>query len=188
MKNKKPDSVKFIIHSVVFALMFLAFLHAFEPVIAPDPREPEVRALAKTLVVVPPETLQERFVSSEKPTLLFVYASWCGYCQQVLPYLLQLKEEGRLDHVNPLFLSLDGDKRKLAIYLVHAEYANKYTHYIIPEWNGDATRDALQKLGSRFNGAIPYIALFNKDKPVAEILGLAKGDRLQKLLQHADKK
>jgi thiol-disulfide isomerase/thioredoxin len=181
--KSKPDSVKFIIHAVVWSLLALALLNSFAPVIAPDEREPEVRAVIKSIIVVPPETLAQRFATSEKPTLLFVYASWCPYCRQVLPYLLHLQDTGALAQVNPLFLSLDGDKRPLAIYIVHAEYAGRYTPYIISQWQGDAVKQSLQQLGSNYRGAIPYIALFDKEKLIGEISGMPGETQLQNLLQ-----
>jgi len=187
MEKKKPDSVKFVIYAVVWALLILALMHAYQPVIAPDPREPEMQALMQNTVTLPPEELRQRFATSEKPTFLFVYASWCGYCQQVLPHLLKLQDTGALAHVNPLFLSLDGDKRKLAKYLVHTEYADRFTPYIIPEWSGYAVKESLANLGGGFTGAIPYIALFDKEKLVAEISGMPTGPDLQNLLQQAGK-
>lgn len=185
MSNKpKRDNVKFLFHTVVWALLIMAFLHTIKPLITPpDPREPEVRALMQEMITVSPAEVKARLESSTKPTLLFIYASWCGYCRQIMPELMEMEKAGKFAHLNLFFLSIDSERRKPAIYLVHSNYAKRFTPYIIKEWQGGSVLgNALQALGSSYDGAIPYIALFNKNKIIAELAGQPAPGVLQNLL------
>jgi thiol-disulfide isomerase/thioredoxin len=108
-----------------------------------------------------------------KPTLMVMYASWCGYCKFLLPVISSLKKEGKLEGIRLYFISIDKDKRELAAYLLKHDYNKIFTPQILNRTGEQTLTDLLISKGSNFNGPIPYSIIFNgQGKIVAEYLGL----------------
>lgn len=158
MKKISDRDLSFLIKAAAFSLLFLAFLHVISPLI--DPNRDQITAATNALVPLSSSELSLRLSNDEgRPALLFIYASWCGYCKQVMPEILQLMRDKKLDGVNTVFLSLDDRRRSLGQYIFTHAYGGLYTPYIYQK--GQSLVGLLGSRGSSFTGAIPYIAVFD---------------------------
>lgn len=120
-----------------------------------------------------------------KATLMVFYASWCSYCKQLIPDILSLQKEGKLDNVELFFLSVDKDKTELAGYLLKHSYDNFFTPYILERNGEEALESMLMKKGHLYSGGLPYTVIFdNKGNVSSAIRGLtSKKNILDKVAQ-----
>ncbi len=150
----------FILNAFVIALVVLAVMHTVKPYL--DPKVAEIAVLERQFVVMDADRVVDKLQSlSGKPTMLVVYASWCGYCRQMLPDIIALMRVGALDDFNSVFLSRDWEPKKLAAYLIHSEYERLVTPYLLAPKNDDALKLALARTGSQYSGGIPYVGYFD---------------------------
>lgn len=121
-----------------------------------------------------------------KPTLIYIYASWCPYCRTVTPFLKQQLDIGTFRNFNVLFFSIDVNHSRLGHYLAENGLENQVTPYLVRQSGVNDIVTHLQRNGFSFEGGIPFIALLNKDgKIVAEFSGMPDNDRLTDALQDA---
>jgi thiol-disulfide isomerase/thioredoxin len=183
MVKKKPDNVKFLIHAVLWTFLISALIQAYVPLLLPKIPEETMQTVINRMAELSPQAVTEKLTVAEKPVLLFVYASWCSYCREALPELLKIQEEGKMKGVEPIFLSIDEDRRKLAAYLIRSHYTERFTSYVMaPDQKGWPLIRALEGLSSHYNGGLPYIALFRNGKPDFELSGGPDETDLQNLL------
>jgi thiol-disulfide isomerase/thioredoxin len=106
----------------------------------------------------------ETFLAKDKAArqFVFVYASWCGACHQVMPYVLRALE-GKKD-ISAFFISLDKDPKKLAIYLAEPELQGKFTPYLINPSEKSALAAMLKQRDATYTDAIPFLAIFKHGK------------------------
>lgn len=168
--------VQFVLNAFGIALLVLALMFAFLPYMEGGSEQDSkaYRAMDARIVVVPLEQV-ERFVRPKqgKPVMLVLYASWCPYCHVEIPTILEMMAEHSLDHLSPVFLSLDKQPRQLSKYLIRNGFDSVIDPYMVEDTLFGSLSDSLQVTGSRFKGAIPYVAFFDNDgKIVAELFGL----------------
>jgi hypothetical protein len=99
----------------------------------------------------------------KKPTLIFLYASWCSNCAPVGQALLEMKKNHKLDDVNTVFISLDEKPVEMARYFVTNGYYAEFTPYMFQPHVPHGLEQALVIAGSRYDGGIPYAGLFGGD-------------------------
>lgn len=134
----------------------------------------EIREFTGKIIPLPVAKIADAIESADgKPTLMVIYASWCGYCKFLLPGISTLKKEGKLEGVHLYLISTDEDETDLARYLLSHDYDKVFTPQILRRTGEQRLTDLLISKGSNFNGAIPYSIIFNgKGKLVAEFPGL----------------
>lgn len=116
------------------------------------------------------ETLSADIANTqEKPLLLFVYTSWCPYCHKMYPIL----NEAALTQTDLKFsaISIDKDRAAIANYLATQKPSGLVPHTINDPFEQVEFINALQREKLRFNGGIPFLAVFYKGKPIAEVPG-----------------
>lgn len=161
MQKFSERDISFLFKAVAFSLLFMAFLHTISPLI--NPNRDGITEVSNSLVPLNAKELQLRFTDNGgKPTMLFIYTSWCGYCKQMVPELAQLMRDGQLDDYNVIMLSLDQKRRELGEYLLANHYAGLFTPYIFPLEDRPSLVRMLDANGSLFRGAIPYMAVFDR--------------------------
>ena len=172
---------QFLFNTFVISLLVMALLFAFEPYIETnvDPKKEIIAQLDHQIVTIYPADLN-KFVKSEsgKPVMLVMYASWCGYCKKVMPFLVDMVKNHEIDMVDTKFVSIDDQPRLLSRYLVHKEYDNVFTPYRLSR---DLLRgsyaDFIYSSGSHFRGSIPYIGFFDKQgKLISDASGVVEKD------------
>ncbi len=120
-----------------------------------------------------------------KPSLMLIYASWCSYCKFLIPDILSLRHEGKLDNINVFFLSIDKDKSELANYLLKYNYDKEFTPYIIKNGGQDELEIMMINKNRYYNG-VPYTIIFNDDgKIISTIAGSTSKNWLRTKLQQA---
>lgn len=186
-KMKQPTSrdFQFLFNAIVYGLLALAILQAYGPYFFPDPKAEDIKAFNRKIIPIHPAEIPPLLQRTDgKPTMLVIYASWCTWCRKTMPEIVALVRKHRLDYLSPLFISVDERSDQLASYLVHQDYAGGFTPYRVQSALADGLPHALQRMGSQFEGGIPYIAFFDaQGKPVAEFLGMVDKDTLLKTAQ-----
>lgn len=97
-----------------------------------------------------------------KPTLMVFYTSWCPYCKILMPNIIDLKSNGKLDDMNLIFLSVDKDKNKLSTYILQHNYDKHFTPYIILPDEEQKLKNIIVNKGAHYTRAIPYSLFFDK--------------------------
>lgn len=113
-----------------------------------------------------------------KPQIVFVYASWCPFCKRQFSALHQMEGAIGADAFTVHHISVDDDVYALAQYLTTTygvEAARSFAPYHVAKSERSAFTAALQRQGGTSNGAIPYIALFDKQGVLAkQFVGLTR--------------
>lgn len=163
MPKKNDKQFSFIINAFVIALMALAVMHTIKPYIEPpDPLKPQIMEYAASASLLKPDAIPALMASaSGRPTLLVVYASWCGYCRIKMPEIVSLMREGKFAHVEVVFLSIDKSPVKLAEYLVHAGFYQDIVPYIVTNGYFHSLSDTLRNIGSAYRGSIPFMEIYD---------------------------
>lgn len=120
-----------------------------------------------TIQHIDAEALNNAIISADKPTLLFVYASWCPYCQQQFPVISEIKEQYS-DRVNIIGLSTDRSDEALANFLAQKPQPLAFSPYRVKTEHGAGFQDWLRGKGGNFRG-VPYSILFSTDGSIMEI-------------------
>jgi thiol-disulfide isomerase/thioredoxin len=121
----------------------------------------------------------------ELPVILFVYASWCNFCHNMLPVIDQYYAK-QSDKIKVVAISIDENPKKLEYYFSH-----KVIPLNIPALNVSNTDEVtkiarmLSKKGLQFTGSIPYMAVFYQQTPVAQTTGFVEPDKLKDILDGA---
>jgi len=186
MKQYGKD-IKFLYWTLVGSLFFMAFLHILNPLIqppAPDmPPQEKIEAAAKKVVTIRASEVAAMLRNNQnKPTLVYVYASWCGFCRQVMPSLINLARNQQLGDLNLLFLSIDNRHLKLATYLAQYDYQNDFTPYMVKGSAVNSLENVLSATGATYRGAIPYMAVVSPTgRVLGEEIGLVTSSRIRDL-------
>jgi thiol-disulfide isomerase/thioredoxin len=151
----------------------------------PNQRPPAVlteegRAITLT-DYAPAQLAADIAATDEKPLLLFVYTSWCPYCHKMFP--LFNAEAARSDDMRFLAISTDRDRAALRNYLA-AQQPVHVGHAIIadPFAQMDFIR-GMEAQGLRFQGGIPFLAVFHHGKPIAEVPGALEKAEFDSMVQ-----
>lgn len=109
--------LRFFIIGCLLLLMFEGY-HQLKMVQADHGRShAETRADMKNIVPsLSLAQLRTYLTQSEKPSLLFIYASWCPHCQRMAPYISELAEANP-HSLQVIALSVDRNPEQLADYL-----------------------------------------------------------------------
>jgi thiol-disulfide isomerase/thioredoxin len=140
----------------------------------------------------PHEVLPKLKSDDGRPTLLYIYGTWCVHCHKGMPNIVDLYKEKKLDHVHMLFLSVDADANALDTYMWNMKYTSwtdkkpVFPPYVVEFRNIHALKDALQPSGSRFytgekNTGTPYFGLFDASgKLINEYAGVVSKAQIEK--------
>lgn len=165
---------QFLFNTLVISLLLMAIMQAVAPLL--EPADVRAKWMAETdarIVPLAANDVPYMLHSRDKKTLLFVYASWCRYCRQVMPQMMDLSEDGSLDKVRLLWISIDKDRTALARYLASYHRPLRFTPYQLAGGKTETLTDALMPLDSSYNGGIPYMALFDTEgRLVARLAGI----------------
>jgi thiol-disulfide isomerase/thioredoxin len=173
MKNKRQNDITFLINTFGLTFVLVAILVSFQPYLESDYRIEEVKKVDRETVSLYPEEIAKMITSKHKPVMLVAYASWCGYCRQLMPVVVDMVRNNELPEVEPLFVSLDEEPRKFSKYLVHNDYHTVFSPYVVDHGVTRPLSSAMRPLGSSFEGTIPYVGFFDKNgKMVAESTGV----------------
>lgn len=124
----------------------------------------------------------EAIKQSDKPTMLFFYASWCPHCRAQMPHMQQL-EKRRADDVNILYVSIDEDPLALVSFLEREHPDAEFKPYIVAPGEGRKFARYLQTRNSNFRGGVPYTGVFrNNSQLTHEFLGRAPIEEIEKAL------
>ena len=161
--GKQKKDIWFIINAFAVALIVLAVMHTIKPYLEPpDPLKPQIMDYAASLKMIDAEAVPAVLASKNgKPTMVVVYASWCGYCRVKMPEIVAMMREGKLAHVNMLFLSRDKSLMELSKYLVHAGFYKDIDTYIVQNTEVSTLAGALAQRGSAFQGTVPFMEMYD---------------------------
>jgi thiol-disulfide isomerase/thioredoxin len=176
---RKRDDIAFLFNTFGFTLVLVAMLVVFQPYLEADYRIEEVKAVERQVIEIDPEGVVKLIREKKKPVMLVAYASWCGFCRRLMPVATGLVREGRLEGIEPFFVSLDTEPRRFSKYLVHNDYHTVFFPYVVDHGLTRQISSAMKATGSRFDGAIPYTGFFDRHgRVVQEAVGMLSEDRL----------
>lgn len=184
--DQRERDVRFLFNTVALALILMAIMHAFAPYL----EEAQLRAedkppLFNTVPVTAQQMPSLMRNASAKPTMLVMYASWCVVCRKLLPDLIAMKQDRRLDFLNTVFVSVDDVPPRLRKYLTRNNYDGNFTPYIMSNGDHRDISTTMASSGIRYQGKIPYVAFLDRNgRMVSDFVGYFPP---QDVLAHASK-
>ncbi len=171
---------RFIIAGTI-ALVIMQ-LAPFEGRVTPIAESPEVAALAKSIETLHIEAFARQLNTQQTtPTLLFIFASWCPYCQKHAPVIEQLAAD-YAGKMTVRAISIDKDITQLAAYLRAKPTALQIQR--VESTDGEAFSRLLADTSSQFTGAIPQTILLGADgKLLTEVTGFVPYPALKSALE-----
>lgn len=144
-------------------VVMFVLLYFIDPMLQNSSNHNKVQQFANVIEpITAPQILEKVKASQGTPVVMMVYASWCGYCRQVMPRMMKLMRERKEDSLfNVLFVSVDKDMMDLGNYLVKEQYDMVFTPYIAQTTNFRKFKDVLQRAGLKYDGRIPFIAIID---------------------------
>lgn len=112
--------------------------------------------------------LIQNYASREKPTIVFIYTSWCSVCRQNFPILLDMAKEYKSQGLNVLALSMDNSESELKRYLKSYKDIPFIPYIVKQRYSGELTK-ALDMVGIKYSNSIPFTAVYdNKGKLIGQ--------------------
>lgn len=149
---------------------------------------PEVRTYADTkLVELNAEKLRAIIQqNSGKPTLLFIYASWCPYCKKQFPIVQAIQARYPAEKLGVAFISIDGDPYELSAFLMETYSEAPFTPYHVSDANRPEVDEVLAQYGFAPEGAVPHLMILDgQGKAAGEFKGLTSVAILRKPILEA---
>lgn len=176
-KKKRPFIT---IPELIIAVIVVLFVGvSFEridldpPVNARSVLEAEIRHFNDEIKVLPISQVASMIENKEsKPTILFIYASWCSYCKKIMSYFVQFQNRGKLENFNLLFISLDENKDKLSKYILQYNYDKLFKPYMLEENGAMGLENMMLSKGASYGGVIPFTVIFDSK---GRIISLMRG-------------
>lgn len=184
---KKTD-IDFLMRTLIYALLFLAIIHAFRPYLSDSEAQltpQNVEELARQTKSMAPEDVASYLQTSARPTMLVVYASWCAYCKKMMPQIYSLWQDRKINGDQMLVVSRDSSVYSLSKYLLSSDLNKMLGTPIILKNGAASLTAALRPLGSGFDGGIPYIGFFDAGgKLEDEIMGYTSKSDVEASLRY----
>lgn len=137
----------------------------------------EVKAYAQQqLVTMDGAEFRQLLASAQgRPTLVFVYASWCPWCKKQFPMIDALRKRFDDSRLQMAYVSIDDDAYELSRFLMERFPGKPFTPYhASPDVKADFYGTLADK-GFTHSGSVPYLVLTDKDgKAQAEFRGLTE--------------
>lgn len=131
----------------------------------------QANALPSNVIFIKPSELVSKIENSPQPFALLIFTSWCPYCKKQLELLNALSVEERKKMPEIYAVSVDADPTAYSNYI--AKMQNPY--FSTRLYSGTISLESLlQNYASKFDGGIPYTAIFQNKKIAKELNGLAK--------------
>ncbi len=144
---------------VAGVLMLAAIAKEFDAQLSIDPAE--VQAAQAAIKPVTVDALGALLAQDTAPRqFVFIYASWCSVCHQVLPYALQALS-GKTD-VSVYMVAMEKDQEKLAKFLAELKLNGAFTPYLVNPVQIEEVAKLIKHYGGNYTGAIPYLLLLKK--------------------------
>jgi len=182
---KKTD-IDFIMRSFVYALLILALLNAFQPYMADSKAEmtnAQVESLTRQTKSITAEEVTTYLETSGRPTMVVIYASWCGYCKKVMPGIYSLWKDRKINGDQMLLISRDSSAFSLSKYILSSGFGSMMGSPVILKTSKTSLSLALRPFGSSFDGGIPYIGFFAPGGQMSsEIMGYAPTNEIEEAL------
>jgi len=191
MKKQRVElttkDIDFLMRTLVYSLMILALLHAFKPYYgdtAAAPTSKEIAELSRKTTLIAPREVGDHLITSTRPTMLVLYASWCGYCKEVMPHIYELWKEGKINGDQMMVLSLDTQTNLLSDYLLTNNFNSMLgVPLMMKTGTGKTLRAVLRPTGSSHEGGIPYIGFFAPGgKLLQELPGVVQKHEIEAML------
>jgi thiol-disulfide isomerase/thioredoxin len=133
----------------------------------------EAKAFSEKLVELDAKTFPD-ILAKDRPTLVFVYASWCPYCKEQFGVLESLSARFGNDVLHIAYISVDENPYELSQTLVDKyEKGVPFTPYHVSPMEKDGFYQGFESYGFKPNGGIPYLLLFDSEqKPKQQFYGL----------------
>lgn len=147
---------------------------------------PEIRSFAETkLVPIDAKGFDALLKKSgNRPTLVFIYASWCPHCKAQFPALDALESRYPEKDLHITYISLDQNEYELSKFLTETTPKPAFIPYHVSPLEHQDFLDSLRARGLNPNGSIPYLIVFDRDqKPLKEMNGRAEIPALLKILR-----
>ncbi|NBX03445.1 MAG: hypothetical protein EBR02_05195 [Alphaproteobacteria bacterium] len=142
----------------VVAMLLLAFWQAFSPYIL---QWNAIKTTRAQLVSLKSGDVTMMLKNKEKkPTLLFLYAAWCTSCRPTGQELLKRAENGELNGVNVIALSLDDSVPEMVRHFVSEGYHTQLKPYIYDKKSTTPLSSVLALAGSGVSEGLPYVGVF----------------------------
>lgn len=192
-ENKKRPFIT-IKEAIVASLVIMAVSITFEKpfslmdiLTAPPQRHvdfAEASLFASKIEDITTRQIAEKFeIKDGKPSMVIFHASWCMYCRKLLANIVALKNEGKMDGVHLLVVSVDESRVKLATYLLQRNYDRIFPAYIIKPDKTLKIKDIVANKGGHYTGVIPYSLFFDGDgKLVKEQTGRMSREEILKAI------
>jgi len=184
---KKTD-IDFLMRTIVYALILVAILHAFKPYLSDSKAgltSENVEELARQTKSMTPEDVASYLQNSQRPTMLVVYASWCGYCKKLMPHIYSLWQDRKINGDQMLVVSRDSSLISLSKYLLTSDMTRMLGNPIVMKAGSTSFGAALHPLGSGYDGGIHYIGIFAPGGRLKyEIMGYTSIRELENALEH----
>ncbi|MDX1975600.1 MAG: hypothetical protein SFT92_08020 [Rickettsiales bacterium] len=162
-----------LIKILVIGLLGIALWQAYAPYII---NKDDVEWVHGNVVYVTPDQVVDLVKKSYgKPSVVYIYASWCTTCAYVTPLLMEKIKSGQLSNMQLIFVAMEKEVYDLSHYLVSKDYARQFTPYIMKEPMGDS----LKPLGGKTVLGIPYLGFYDAfGSAVYEHAGVISQDEL----------
>lgn len=141
------------VYKALIALLVLGCLTALPP---------EAAALEKTYTV-PPGKIVEYINRQPGKRLVLIYASWCPYCRQIMPAVMDL---ARVRKSSVIAISIDRDRDSLIEYLNNFDDVPFHALIAKETSKGELVRN-LNAIGIQPGKGIPFIAVLDEKGAVA---------------------
>ncbi len=126
-------------------------------------------------------------LSHEKPTLIFVFTSWCPFCKKMMPVMTDFAKTEK-DRVNVLAISIDENPEALMRFAKGLNPKPPFPIYLHSSGNERAMVQAfLYKHQLNFSGGIPYMAYLSEGKPVQQFGGFVEKNILTDVLDRIER-
>lgn len=161
---------------LVFIILLLAAYQAFSPYIGGSGRpvtQDELDTFSVQARMVDEKAVMQSVTASGKPGVLMMYASWCKYCNMLMPGIRELWQEGAFADTNLVFLSIDHELSKLSKYLLSKGYDDMTGAPIILNVSAaPLLKSVLEARGARIAQGVPYLVFIDRQgRVVDEISG-----------------